>query len=304
MTSSYHEIAHRRLAVGDMEIFYRETHPKDVASPSPPILLLHGFPSTSHQYRALMERIGGNVRMIAPDYPGFGQSTASVSKNDGGTFEYTFENLSRAIEAFIDDLGLTRVILYIFDFGVPVGMRIASRRPELIAGLIIQNGNCYDAGLSEAARRLMSARPDDAAVTAELEGLLTAEGVRFQYLTGASRPERIAPDNYELDFHYIEQAGRKQPQLDLLFDYRSNLPLYPQWQEWLRANVPPALIVWGKNDPFFTPAGAQAYLEDLPRAHLQFLDTGHFALEECLPQVASLIDHFLAGFNTRSAHHT
>ncbi len=302
MTSSYNEITHHWLDVGDMEIFYRETHPIAAASPSPPVLLLHGFPSTSHQYRALMERLGGNFRMIAPDYPGFGQSTAPVSKSDGGTFEYTFDNLSRAIEAFIDMLGLTRVILYIFDFGAPVGMRIASRRPELIAGLIIQNGNCYDAGLSEAAKRLMSARPDDPAVTAELAGLLTVEGVRFQYVTGASRPERIAPDNYELDFHYIEQPGRRQPQLDLLLDYKSNLPLYPQWQEWLRANVPPALIVWGKNDPFFTPAGAQAYLEDLPSAHLQFLDTGHFALEECLPQIATLIGDFLAGFSARSAN--
>ncbi|MBB4228756.1 alpha/beta fold hydrolase [Rhizobium mongolense] len=298
--TSYYEMTYRRLAVEDTEIFYRETHPKDAASTSPPILLLHGFPSTSHQYRALMERLGGSFRMIAPDYPGFGQSTAPVSNKEGGTFEYSFDNLSRAIEAFIDTLGLTRVILYIFDFGAPVGMRIATRRPELIAGLIIQNGNCYDAGLSEAAKRLMSARPEDPAVTAELSGLLTAEGVRFQYLTGTSRPERIMPDNYDLDLHYIEQPGRKQPQLDLLLDYKSNLPLYPQWQEWLRANVPPALIVWGKNDPFFTPAGAQAYLDDLPNAHLQFLETGHFALEECLPQVASLIGQFLAGFNART----
>ncbi|NEK17648.1 alpha/beta fold hydrolase [Rhizobium leguminosarum] len=299
MTSSFHEITHRRLTVGDVEIFYRETHPKDVASPSPPILLLHGFPSTSHQYRGLMERLGGSFRMIAPDYPGFGQSTAPVSNTDGGTFEYTFDSLSRSVEDFIDTLGLTRVILYIFDFGAPVGMRIANRRPDLIAGLIIQNGNCYDAGLSEAARRLMSARSDDPAVTAELAGLLTPEGVRFQYVTGASRPECIAPDNYDLDFHYIEQPGRKQPQLDLLLDYKSNLPLYPQWQEWLRTNLPPALIVWGKNDPFFTAAGAQAYLDDLPNAHLQLLDTGHFALEECLPQIAALIGHFVAGLSSK-----
>ncbi len=299
MTSSYHEITYRRLDVSGVEIFYRETHPKDAASPSPPILLLHGFPSTSHQYRGLMERLGGSFRMIAPDYPGFGKSTAPVSKTDGGTFEYTFDSLSRSVEAFIDTLGLTRVILYIFDFGAPVGMRIANRRPELIAGLIIQNGNCYDAGLSDAARRLMSARSDDPAVTAELAGLLTPEGVRFQYVTGASRPERIAPDSYDLDFHYIEQPGRKQPQLDLLLDYKSNLPLYPQWQEWLRTNLPPALIVWGKNDPFFTAAGAQAYLDDLPNAHLQLLDTGHFALEECLPQIASLIGHFVAGLSNK-----
>ncbi|MBY3297802.1 alpha/beta hydrolase [Rhizobium laguerreae] len=299
MTSSFHEITHRRLTVGNVEIFYRESHPKDVASPSPAILLLHGFPSTSHQYRGLMERLGGSFRMIAPDYPGFGQSTAPVSKTDGGTFEYTFDSLSHSVEAFIDTLGLTRVILYIFDFGAPVGMRIANRRPELIAGLIIQNGNCYDAGLSAAARRLMSPRSDDPAVTAELAGLLTPEGVRFQYVTGASRPGRIAPDNYDLDFHYIEQPGRKQPQLDLLLDYKSNLPLYPQWQEWLRTNLPPALIVWGKNDPFFTAAGAQAYLDDLPNAHLQLLDTGHFALEECLPQIASLIAHFVAGLSSK-----
>ena len=290
--TSYCEMIHRRVAVENVEIFYRETRPKDVGSTSPPILLLHGFPSTSHQYRALMERLGGSFRMIAPDYPGFGQSSAPVATSDGGEFEYTFDNLSKAIESFIDKLGLTQVILYLFDFGAPVGMRIATRRPELVAGLVFQNGNCYEAGLSPAAKRLMSSERGDTDVAAELAGLLTPQGVRFQYVTGASHSENIAPDNYCLDLHYIEQPGRKRPQLDLLFDYKSNLSLYRDWQDWLRAVTPPTLIVWGKNDPFFTAAGAQAYLDDLPNAHLQFLDTGHFALEECLPQIASLISHF------------
>ncbi|WP_207795636.1 alpha/beta fold hydrolase [Phyllobacterium zundukense] len=271
------------------EIFYRETVP-EVVEGRPPILLLHGFPSSSHQYSGLMHRLGREFHMIAPDYPGFGQSR---DVSPPGAFVYSFENISRTIEEFIDKLSLERFVLYVFDFGAPVGFRIAARRPDLIAGVIIQNANAYEAGLSDAARRLVSIPRHDEAGLKELDGLLTLEGTKFQYFTGVADPESISPDGYTLDQLYLDLPGRKAHLIDLLLDYKSNVDAYPVWQEWLWQASLPAQILWGRNDPFFVEAGARAYLTDLPNAELHLFDTGHFALEERLDAIAPLVAGFV-----------
>lgn len=283
-------IRYRTVNSADAEIFYRETIPSPEADSKPPILLLHGFASSSHQYAGLMRSLGNAFHTIAPDYPGFGQSRDLLPP---GGFEYSFENLSRTIEAFIDALGLKRLVLYAFDFGAPVGFRIAVRRPDLIAGIIIQNANAYEVGLSDAARHLVSIKRHDEAGVRELEGLLTFEGTKFQYLTGVSDPEAISPDGYTLDQHYIDLPGRKAHLIDLLLDYGSNVAAYPAWQQWFLRASPPAQILWGRNDPLFLEAGARAYLADLPNAEFHLFDTGHFALEERLDTIAPLVAGFV-----------
>ncbi|NEH56911.1 alpha/beta fold hydrolase [Rhizobium leguminosarum] len=282
-------LRYRTMNTAAAEIFYRETVP-EVVEGRPPILLLHGFPSSSHQYSGLMRRLGREFHMIAPDYPGFGQSH---DVSPPGAFAYSFENISRTIEEFIDKLSLERFVLYVFDFGAPVGFRIAARRRDLIAGVIIQNANAYEAGLSDAARRLVSIPRHDEAGLKELDGLLTLEGTKFQYFTGVADPESISPDGYTLDQLYLDLPGRKAHLIDLLLDYKSNVDAYPVWQEWLRQASLPAQILWGRNDPFFVEAGARAYLTDLPNAELHLFDTGHFALEERLDAIAPLVAGFV-----------
>ncbi len=280
---------YRTMNTAAAEIFYRETVP-EVLEGRPPILLLHGFPSSSHQYSGLMERLAREFHMIAPDYPGFGQSR---DVSPPGAFVYSFENISRTIEEFIDKLRLERFVLYVFDFGAPVGFRIAARRPDLIAGVIVQNANAYEAGLSDAARHLVSIPRHDEAGLKELDGLLTLEGTKFQYFTGVADPESISPDGYTLDQLYLDLPGRKAHLIDLLLDYKSNVDAYPVWQEWLRQASPPAQILWGRNDPLFVEAGARAYLTDLPNAELHLFDTGHFALEDRLDGIAPLVAGFV-----------
>lgn len=286
-------IRHRSITVGATSIFYRETVPLRANAGQHPILLLHGFPSSSHQFRGMMQALGHEFRMIAPDCPGFGQT--QIKAGEESRFEYSFENLSCVIEEFIDTLDLGPFLLYAFDFGGPVGFRIAVRRPELIAGLIIQNANAYDAGLSEGARHFANIDGHDVAGVRALERLMSLDGIKFQYLTGVSDPETIAPDSYMLDQHYLEPVERKAAMMALLLDYKTNLAEYPAWQDWLRRHLPPAQILWGRNDPLFTEAGARAYLADLPHAEFQLFDTGHFALEECLGEIAPLV----AGFARR-----
>lgn len=190
-------------------------------------------------------------------------------------------------------LGLSRFAMYVFDFGAPVGFRIAERHPEWIAGLVVQNGNAYEEGLSEAARALLTLDPGDPAAAQTLQNLLTLSGTRSQYETGVADPGMIAPDGWTLDQHFLELPGRKDAQLALLFDYHTNIASYGRWQEWLRQYAPPTLIVWGRNDPFFIEPGARAYLRDLPGAELHLFDTGHFALETHVAEIAQLIDGFL-----------
>lgn len=291
-------ILHRTIRVGAADIFYRETLPRSSRSDRPPILLLHGFPSSSHQYRSLMQLLGDDHRMIAPDYPGFGQT--QIAPNSEGTFDYSFHSLSRVIEDFIDALGLGSFVLYAFDFGGPVGFRIAARRPELIAGLIIQNANAYEAGLSDATWHFAMLDGRDDAGIKEFEGLLSLDGIKFQYMTGVADTQSIAPDGYMLDQHYLERPEHKAAMMSLLRDYKTNLAEYPIWQDWLRRQHPPAQILWGRNDPLFIEAGAQAYLADLPDAELHIFETGHFALEECVDEIASLITAFVGRLDPAS----
>jgi pimeloyl-ACP methyl ester carboxylesterase len=287
-------IRHRHVEVDGVRVFYRESVPAATpAGGAPVLLLLHGFPSASHQFRRLMDALGAHYRLIAPDYPSFGHSEAPASTTTGGSFTYTFDRLAHIIEGFIQRLGLSRFVMYLFDFGAPVGFRLAARHPERIAGLVVQNGNAYAEGLSEKAREFIALRPDAEGAEDTVRGLLTPASTRAQYEGGTGDPELVAPDGWTLDQHFLDLPGRTRPQLDLAFDYHSNVTLYPQWQSWLRKHTPPALIVWGRNDTFFPEPGARAYLRDLPDADLHLFDTGHFALEDHLPEIAPLVADFL-----------
>ena len=284
---------HRSVSVQGIDVFWRETEPRFAEAAAPPVLLLHGFPSASHQYRRLMDALGNRYRMVAPDYPGFGHSAVPEPASLGGRFEYSFENLAAVMDGFVEAIGLTEFVLYMFDFGAPIGMRLAQRRPDSIRGLIVQNGNIYEEGLSAEAKAFIGLeRGADGAAEAVLK-LLTLEGTRWQYEAGTADPELVAPDGWTLDQHFLDLPGRRQPQIDLLFDYKRNVALYAEWQAWLRRNRPPALVAWGGNDPFFSAPGAHAYRRDLPDADIHVLRSGHFALEDSLPEIAGLIDAFM-----------
>ncbi|NGN69672.1 alpha/beta hydrolase [Streptomyces sp. A7024] len=275
-------ISHRFVEVDGVRVFYRETEgPVD----APVLLLLHGFPSASHQFRRLLDVLGSRYRLIAPDYPGFGHSDAPPVA--------TFDGLADVMEGFVERLGLDRFVMYAFDFGAPIGFRLAERHPEWIAGLVIQNGNAYEEGLSPAARDFTALTPADEGAEEQIRGLLTMAGTRSQYEGGTGDPERIAPDGWTLDQHFLDLPGRKEIQVALAFDYKSNIARYPAWQEWLRRYAPPTLITWGTGDPFFPEPGARAYLKDVPDAELHLFETGHFALEEKLSEIAPLIADFL-----------
>ncbi|MFJ6721045.1 alpha/beta fold hydrolase [Streptomyces sp. NPDC091259] len=282
---------HRTVEVDGVTVAYRESGPAD----APVLLLLHGFPTSSHQFTRLMDALGDVPhRLIAPDYPGFGRTETPPG------FSYTFDRLADIVEGFTDALGLDRFALYAFDFGAPVGLRIAVRRPERITALIVQNGNAYEEGLSDAARELTALRRDVPGAEDTVRSLFTPEGVRSQYETGVADPSLIPPDGPTLDLHYLGLPGRADAQADLAFDYASNLGHYPTWQAWLRSAGIPVLVLWGAGDPFFTPAGAKAYLRDAPDAELHLFDgAGHFALETHLPQIAPLIRRFLVSGPSR-----
>jgi pimeloyl-ACP methyl ester carboxylesterase len=284
---------HRHVEIDGVRIFYRGSAPAVARADAPVMLLLHGFPSASHQLRRLIDVLGGHYRLIAPDYPGFGYSDVPESATTGGAFTYSFDRLAAIMEGFFVRLGLTRVVMSLFAFGAPVGLRLATRHPEWVAGLVIQNGNAYDEGLSASARDFIGRRPDTPGAEDTIRGLLTLSATRNQHESGASDVELNAPDGRTLDQHFLDMPSRTQPQLDLAFDYRTNVALYPQWQAWLRERTPPVLITWGRNDPFFTEPGARAYLRDVPDAELHIFDTGHFALEEKLPEIAPLIANVL-----------
>ncbi|WP_214410990.1 alpha/beta fold hydrolase [Sphaerisporangium fuscum] len=278
-------VAHRHLDVEGVRVFYRESLPE--RADAPVLLLLHGFPSASHQFRRLIDALGARYRLIAPDYPGFGHTRAPED------FVHSFDRLADVTEGFVQRLGLTRFVMYVFDFGAPVGFRLAERHPEWIAGLVVQNGNAYAEGLSDAARDFVALRPETPGAEEIIRGLLTLDGTRGQYETGVRAPELLAPDGWTLDQHFLDLPGRKEAQVALAFDYHSNVESYDRWQTWLRKHTPPALITWGVGDPFFPEPGAHAYLRDLPDAELHLFDTGHFALETHLPEIAPLIAGFL-----------
>jgi pimeloyl-ACP methyl ester carboxylesterase len=284
--------AYRTIEVDNAKVFYRQAGKRG----GPALLLLHGFPSSSAQYERLMERLADRYCVIAPDYPGFGQSPPL----DGPT---TFDRIADVIDAFTEAKKLDRFSLYMFDFGAPIGFRIASRHPGRIQGLVLQNGNAYEAGLGPGMRALEPYWQDRSANEDAIRGFLQLEATRSQYLDGVAEPARVNPDLWELDQRYLELPGRDQVMLELLYDYRNNIALYPIWQQYLRANQPPALVPWGQNDQFFPPEGARAYLDDLPDAELHLLDTGHFATATHNDEIADLIAAFLdRGVTARSAN--
>ncbi|MEU7897144.1 alpha/beta hydrolase [Nonomuraea sp. NPDC049152] len=276
-------VHHRFVDVEGVRVFYREAGPAD----APVLLLLHGFPSASHQFRRLIDALGTDYRLIAPDYPGFGHTEAPAD------FVYSFERLADITEGFVQAVGLERFVLYAFDFGGPVGFRLATRHPEWIAGLVVQNANAYEEGLSDLARDFIANRPGVPGAEEAVAQILVLPMTRGQYEGGTTDVSLIAPDGWTLDQHFLDRPGRKEAQIALALDYHANVDLYPVWQRWLREHRPPTLVVWGDGDPFFTEPGARAYLRDLPDAELHVFPTGHFALEENLPEIAPLIASFL-----------
>ncbi|MEU4835652.1 alpha/beta hydrolase [Streptosporangium sp. NPDC023615] len=279
-------VTHGFLDVGGVRVFYRQTAPTGTPD-APVLLLLHGFPSASHQFRRLMDALGDRYRLIAPDLPGFGHTEVPEG------FTYSFDRLADVLEGFVSVLGLDGFVMYTFDFGGPVGFRLATRCPGRITGLIVQNANAYEDGLSDLAREAIANRPGVPGAEENVRRMLDLEVTRGQYEEGASDVALVAPDGWTLDQHFLDLPGRRDAQADLLLDYHSNLARYPDWQRWLREHRPPTLVVWGRRDPFFTEAGARAYLRDLPDARLHLFETGHFALEECLPEIAPLIADFV-----------
>lgn len=291
-------VRHRRVDVNGLEVFYREAGPSD----APTLLLLHGFPSASHQYTRLIDRLRDRFHVVAPDYPGFGHSASPASSTTGGAFTYTFDRLADVVEGFLNVLGLDRFFVYVFDFGAPVGFRIATRHPDWIQGVIAQNGNAYEAGLGPQMQLQARYWADRAGMSDTIAGLLTLDVTRHQHLGGASDPELVDPDTWTLDQQWLDVPGRAQVMLDLLYDHQSNTALYPAWQAWLRQARPPLLLPWGRNDDFFPEAGARAYLDDVPDAELHLLDGGHFALDEHLDTIADLVADFLTRHATDAAN--
>lgn len=284
-------ITYQSVTVGDVDVFYREAGPAN----APVIVLLHGFPTSSHMFRELIPLLAATHRVIAPDLPGFGRTKAPPR----GKFQYSFDNLARVIDKFLMSLNLDRYALYIFDYGAPVGLRIAMAHPDKVTAIISQNGNAYLEGLSDAWGPWQTywREPTDANREACRDSLSPAVIRDWQYLQGAD-PMRVSPDGYSLDIAYMARPGAEEIQLDLVLDYRSNVMLYPAFQKYFRDHQPPLLAAWGKNDPAFLPAGANAYLRDLPNAEVHLLDTGHFALETHAAEIGWLILDFLA----RNAH--
>lgn len=273
-------------SVEDVEVFYREAGPRD----APVLLLLHGFPTASHMFRDLIPLLSDRFRVIAPDLPGFGQTKAPPR----GTFDYTFDNLANVMEGFTKAMSLERYALYVFDYGAPVGLRLALRHPEKVTAIISQNGNAYVEGFSDAWGPWEAYWREPSAPNREAcRASLSPDTIRdWQYGTGAN-PALLSPDGYELDIAYMARPGAEEIQLDLILDYRTNVALYPEFQAYFRKHRPPLLAAWGRHDPAFVPAGAAAYQRDLPDAQVHLLDTGHFALETHAKQVSALIAPFL-----------
>jgi pimeloyl-ACP methyl ester carboxylesterase len=279
LTTTIPHTSLRRVTADGISIFYREAGSAD----RPVVLLLHGFPTSSFQFRELIPRLADKYRVIAPDLPGFGFTEVPAERN----YTYTFDSLAKSIEAFTDALALQRYALYIFDFGAPTGLRLAVSRPERVTAIFSQNGNAYEEGLGETWAPLKQYWNNETVENREMvRKLLGADGIRFQYFHGVPNPERIAPESYTLDTALIARPGNMEIQLDLHLDYRNNIPAYPRFHEYFRQYRPPFMAIWGKNDPFFIPAGAEAYKKDLPSASIRFVDSGHFALETHVEEIA------------------
>jgi pimeloyl-ACP methyl ester carboxylesterase len=276
-------VQYRRTGVDGVNLFYREAGDRS----RPAIVLLHGFPSSSHMYRELIPLLSDSFHVIAPDYPGFGHSDAPSPEK----FNYTFENLAQFSDALLEQIGITKYYLYLQDYGGPVGFRIALKHPERVLGLVIQNANAYEEGLSDKlkASALPFWKERNATTEGAMREVLNLEFTKAQYTVGALDPAHVSPDAWTFDQALLDRPGNSAIQLALLYDYRGNPPLYPAWQAYLRKHQPKTLIVWGRGDFLFTPAGAEAFLRDLPKARLHWLEGGHFALEEHAPTIAKKI---------------
>ena len=279
-------ITYKTVEVQGIPIFFRESGPKD----APALLLLHGFPSSSHMFRNLIPLLAEHFRVVAPDYPGFGNSGQPAMDQ----FPYTFDAIAGVMEEFLSVVGLDTFFIYVQDYGAPVGFRLAVKDPSRIRGIISQNGNAYEEGLAPAWEPIRKYWQEKSSENGKaLLGLLEKSFTKIQYVEGCRRSEAISPDTWNMDQYFLERPGNAEIQLSLFYDYRTNLERYPQWHEYFRTHQPPALIVWGKNDLFFTVDGALAYSSDLPKCEVHLLNTGHFALEEDVELYAVLIKRFV-----------
>ena len=286
-------IKYRTVSVDGLKIFYREAGAAD----APALLLLHGFPSASHMFRDLIPLLADRFHIVAPDLPGFGQSDMPAR----GRFKYTFDNIAGAIDRFTEVVGLDRFAVYVFDYGAPTGFRIAMKHPDRITAIISQNGNAYEEGLSDGWNPIRAYWQESSQANRDaLRAFLAPETTRWQYTHGVSDEGTVSPDGQSLDNFYLARPGADEVQLDLFGNYKSNVALYPAFQDYFRTHRPPFPAVWGKNDPFFLPAGAEAFKRDIPGAVIRFFDTGHFALETHAEEIAAAIRDFL-GREARSS---
>ena len=279
-------VRYQSADVDGLKVFYRQAGPAD----APALLLLHGFPSASHMFRDLMPLLADRFHLIAPDLPGFGQSDMPARS----TFAYTFDRIAAVIDRFTEVIGAKRFALYVFDYGAPTGFRIAAKHPDRITAIISQNGNAYEEGLSDGWNPIRAYWREPSPANREaLRAFLSPDTTRWQYTHGVSDGTTVSPDGQSLDNFYLARPGADEIQLDLFGDYKSNVALYPTFQTYFRTHKPPFLAVWGKNDPFFLPPGAEAFKRDIPGAVVRFLDTGHFALETHASEIAAAIRDFL-----------
>jgi pimeloyl-ACP methyl ester carboxylesterase len=282
------QVSYHRTTIDGIEIFYRAAGPVD----APAIVLLHGFPTSSQMYRDLIPRLADKYRVIAPDFPGFGQSAAPSPDS----YKYSFEGAATLIDKLLVNLKVNRYALYVMDYGAPVGFQLAVKHPERVSALLVQNGNAYLEGIGSFWDPVKKFWKDDSAANrdAQKKYVLTFEATRWQYLNGVPDPTLVSPDAYMLDQAYLDRPGNADIQVAWFYDYQNNLPKYPEWQAYFRKHKPPTLVMWGKNDEIFLVQGAEPYRRDNPSAEVHILDTGHFALETHGPQIAGLIRDFLA----------
>ena len=283
----------QRVEADGVRVFYRAAG--DTSAPV--VLLLHGFPASSFMFRELIPRLADEYRVIAPDLPGFGFTEVPAERR----YVYTFDSLAKTMQAFTEALKLSRYAIYVFDYGAPTGFRLAVANPERVTAIVSQNGNAYEEGLADAWAPIRKYWAEPTAENREVlrTNILTLAGTKWQYTHGVAVPDSVAPEAYTLDAALLERPGNKDIQLDLFLNYATNVKLYPKFQEYFRKSRPPLLAIWGKNDPFFLPAGAEAFRKDIPNAQVQLLDTGHFALETHVIEIAAAMKEFFEGARRR-----